>query len=244
MISPFQLLPAIDLINGRPVRLLQGDYAQKTEYNRSFDELVEIFSSFGDGIHVVDLDGAKAGSPQNFEALERICSLSKIPVEFGGGVRTMDDIQKILSTGASRVILGTSALKNQNFLKEALQKFSADCLVVGADAKNGFIATHGWEETSKISVAEFLSTLQKVGIKTVIFTDISTDGTMAGPPLQRIEELTTNFSTLEIIASGGVSSLVDIKAIQQTGACGVVFGKAFYEGKLDVSDLISFSCSC
>lgn len=233
-----QLWPAIDIINQKPVRLFKGDYTQKTEYDESFSSLSATFSSFAHGIHVVDLDGAKAGKPVNIHAIEEICRNSTIPVEVGGGIRTLEDISLLLEKGVYRVILGTSAVNDQEFLRAALEKFSAEKIVVGVDAKDGFVATHGWEEKSSLQSAIFISLLEeKFGVKTVIFTDIATDGTLSGPPVQTFESLTKKFPNLDIIASGGVACVEDFSGLEKARVKGAIFGKAFYEGRISVLDL-------
>lgn len=241
MSSPFQLWPAIDLLNGKPVRLLQGDYDQKTEYDSSLVDLAKIFSSFASGIHLVDLQGAKEGTPVHFSEIEKIVNAADVPVEVGGGIRTLEDIEKLLSLGVYRVILGTSALQNPEFLQEALVQYGVEKIVVGVDAKDGFVATHGWEEKSSVIAEGFLKRLiHDFGVRTVIYTDISTDGTLAGPPLETFSALTEAFPELDIIASGGVAHLSDIISLEQTGARGVIFGKAYYEGNISLKELSDF----
>jgi phosphoribosylformimino-5-aminoimidazole carboxamide ribotide isomerase len=235
-----QLWPAIDIINEKPVRLYKGDYSQKTEYAHCFAELVETFSAFAHGIHVVDLDGAKAGRPVNLLAIEEICKLSKIPVEVGGGIRSTEDIQRLLNIGVSRIILGTSALKDPQFAMHALEIFGPERIVIGVDAKDGNVATHGWEKDSGANAEEFIEILQnKFGVQTIIFTDISTDGTLLGPPIATFDHLVQKFPKLDIIASGGVSCAEDFQSLEKTGVTGCIFGKAFYEGKVRAEELTS-----
>lgn len=242
MKNNFELWPAIDLISGNPVRLLKGDYEQKTDYSEQFsiEDLSKIFSSFSTGIHVVDLDGAKKGSPVNIVALKKICRYSTVPVEIGGGIRSMSDIETFFSCGVSRVILGTSALKNSQFLQEALGKYGAEKIVVGVDAKDGFVATHGWQDSSSIKAEDFIAQLKEMGVATIIFTDIATDGTLTGPPLATFKKLVKQFPTLNIIASGGVSQISDIRELQKINVRGVIFGKAFYEEKITEKELLYF----
>ncbi len=242
--NTFQLWPAIDLIDGKPVRLYKGDYGQKTEYSTALSTLAEQFSECSFGIHVVDLDGAKAQAPVNFEAFEEISGNASIPFEVGGGIRNISDIQKILESGAMRVILGTSALKNPEFLKESVEKFGAEKIVVGVDAKDGMVATHGWETKSTVDAEDFIQKLSEdFGITTVIFTDIATDGTLAGPPLKTFERLVQKFPNIDIIASGGIAEISDIKKLQSLGVKGAIFGKSFYEGRISIEELKKFSAT-
>ena len=234
----FELWPAIDLIGGKPVRLYKGDYRQKTEYSTPLSTLSQQFSECSFGIHVVDLDGAKAQTPVNFSAFTEISQNASIPFEVGGGIRNISDIQNILDTGAKRVILGTSAVKNPDFLREAIETFGGGKIVVGVDAKDGMVATHGWETTSTVDAEDFIQKLSDdFGIKTIIFTDISTDGTLAGPPLKTFERLIQKFPNIDIIASGGIANIDDIKKLQSLGVKGAIFGKSFYEGKISIEEL-------
>jgi phosphoribosylformimino-5-aminoimidazole carboxamide ribotide isomerase len=237
----FELWPAIDLIDGKPVRLYKGDYDQKTEYETSLSTLAKQFSRVAFGIHVVDLEGAKKQKPVNFKAFQEIFSSSKIPFEVGGGIRNTQDIENLLAAGAKRVILGTSALKNPKFLQDAVNTFSPEKIVVGVDAKDGMVATHGWEEKSNVDAEEFIEKLQKkFGIQTIIFTDIATDGTLSGPPLKTFARLVKKFPTLHIIASGGIANMNDIQKLKEIGVQGAIFGKAFYENKISLEELENF----
>ncbi len=227
-----QLWPAIDLINGKCVRLFKGDYAQKTEYNFSLQSLADDFSAFATGIHVVDLDGAKAGHPVNQLAIQEIIQYAKVPVEVGGGIRSFRDIETVLSWGVSRIILGTKALEKPDFIDEVLEKFGSEKIVIGVDAKDGMVATHGWETASSYKAEDFMKLLEQKGVKTVIFTDIATDGTLAGPPLKTFTHLCQTFPKIDIIASGGIACMQDIANLKTTGVKGCIFGKAWYEGKI------------
>lgn len=235
-----ELWPAIDLIDGKCVRLFKGDYAQKTQYEYALSDLAKDFSSFATGIHVVDLDGAKAGRPINKTSIQEIIANSSVPIEVGGGIRSLADIETVLSWGAKRVILGTKALEDNTFLANAVQQFGSDTIVVGVDAKDGMVATHGWETASSVSAIDFIKTVIQCGGKTVIFTDIATDGTLQGPAISAIEKITTAFPDLSCIASGGIGNMNDIQALSKTKATGCIFGKAWYENKISKQDLISF----
>lgn len=233
MNTTFQLWPAIDLIDGKPVRLLQGNYAQKTEYALPLQDVSKAFSRFATGIHVVDLDGAKAKKPVNLRALQSIVESSSIPVECGGGIRTIQDIETLLALGVSRVILGSTAIDNPDFFREAMRLFGSQKIVLGVDARDGFVATHGWQKTSKIRSEALLKKLsEETDLQTIIFTDIATDGTLVGPPLETLRTLREYFPELEIIASGGIAGQEDFVKVQETGVAGAIFGKALYEGRL------------
>ncbi len=239
--NSFQLWPAIDIIDGKPVRLYKGDYSQKTEYSTSLATLAKQFSECSFGIHVVDLDGAKAATPISFSAFQEISENADIPFEVGGGIRNIVDIQKILDSGAERVILGTSALKNPEFLREAVDTFSTDKIVIGVDAQDGMVATHGWETKSTVNAEDFIQKLaDDFDIQTVIFTDISTDGTLAGPPLETFKRLVDKFPNIDIIASGGISKISDIEKLREIGVKGAIFGKSFYEGHISIEELKKF----
>lgn len=242
MKNNFEFWPAIDLIDGNPVRLLQGNYNQKTDYSKKFslENLANTFSSFATGIHVVDLDGAKKGAPVNIAALTKICRYATIPVEVGGGIRSISDIEIFFSCGVSRVILGTSALNNPKLLDESLAQYGSEKIVIGVDAKNGYVATHGWQDASTIHAEDFIAELEKKGVKTIIFTDIATDGTLTGPPLVTFKRLVRTFPALDIIASGGVSQISDIQELQKINVQGVIFGKVFYEGRITEKELFHF----
>ena len=243
MKNHFQLFPAIDLLNGKPVRLLRGNYAHKTDYSEQFslEFLARTFSEFASGIHVVDLDGAQKGESVNISAIETIVKNATIPVEVGGGIRSFETAKKLLEIGVWRVILGTSALENPQFLKDLLAEFGAEKVVVGVDTKNGMVATHGWENASEISAVTFLQNLQNLGVKTIIYTDISTDGTLGGAPIATFEKLVRDFPDFEIIASGGIAHLGDLEKLRKIPVAGAIFGKAFYEGRISTDDLKIFS---
>lgn len=237
----FQLWPAIDLLEGKPVRLLQGDYEKKTEYSCSLSEIAKIFSSFSHGIHVVDLDGAKAGIPINRDAVQEIIRSTTRPVEIGGGIRSFSDIELLLSLGASRIILGTSALENPTFLREVLFQFSSEKIVVGVDLKNGTPATHGWQQMSRIILNDFLQVLSDLCVQNIIVTDIVTDGMLSGPPIPLFQKIQRDFPKFSVIASGGVSCIKDLEDLRSAHLSGAVFGKAFYEQKISQEQLETFS---
>ena len=236
----FQLWPAIDIINGQPVRLLKGDYAQQTTYDTPLSELVATFNTFSQGIHVVDLDGAKQGKVINKKAIADIIKHAQVPVEVGGGIRSLKMANDLFELGVSRVIIGTRATQDIDFVNDLLVRFGAERVVIGVDVKDGYVATHGWENASQLRANDFIETLQKIGIQTIIYTDISTDGTLAGPPLETFTQLCKAFPELHFIASGGVGQMSDIQKLVPTGVQGVIFGKAFYEKKLPLAELQKF----
>ncbi len=237
----FQLWPAIDIIEGKTVRLLKGDYSLKTEYNYTFENLAQIFSEFAFGIHVIDLDGAKKGHPVNIEAIKKIIKNSgNAIVEVGGGIRNMKDLEKLFTIGVSRCILGTSALKDPDFLTEAIAKYGAQQIVVGVDCKNRKVATHGWETESTVTDIEFITTLEKAGIKIINYTDIATDGMLTGSATEIFAELHEKFPDMTFIGSGGIATIKDIEEVKNTGISGIIFGKAFYEQRITREELKMF----
>ena len=231
-----EIIPAIDLIDGKCVRLVQGDYNQKTIYNDDALAVAKDFINSGAKlIHVVDLDGAKAGKITNIEVIKRLVS-NNIPIEVGGGVRSFDDIDLLLNIGVKRVILGSIAVQNQDFLKEAISKYGKDKIVLGLDCKNGFVAIKGWLEDSKLSDLDMLNIFKSFGGLNVIYTDISKDGMMSGVSIDNIKKLIP--SKLNIIASGGVSSIEEVIKCKNAGCSGAIIGKAYYTGKINISEAI------
>ena len=236
----FQIIPAIDIIDGKCVRLFQGDYSQKTEYGDDPVLVAQRWHSQGATfLHLVDLDGAKAGKPINLDTVGKIAAAIPIPVEIGGGIRTIADIDAALSKGVSRVILGTVAQKNPGFVKQAVALFG-EKIVVGIDCRDGKVAVQGWTQQSEISAGELGNILVDHGIKTFIFTDISKDGTLSGPNIQATVDFAHQVNA-EVIASGGVSGLDDIKALKETrvvNLTGVIVGKALYDGKIELVEAL------
>lgn len=232
-----KIFPAIDLYDGKAVRLRKGDYDRMTVYSDNPAEIALDFKNKGaECIHLVDLEGAKTGETPNFET---VCDILKVGLfsEIGGGIRTLSTAEKYLSAGASRVILGTAAVNDINFLKEAVRLFG-ERIAVGADVKDGFIAVKGWLESSNLSLWEFSKRMQDLGVKTLICTDISRDGEMRGANLELYSQLTKELN-MEIIASGGVTGLDEIKKLRDCGAAGAIIGKAYYEGLISLDDAIS-----
>lgn len=231
------ILPAIDLLDRKAVRLLKGDYNQVTVYSNSPLEVAEKFKSLGaDYIHMVDLDGAKYGTTPNMDIVAEVAEKTGLFVEIGGGIRSMQTGKDYISAGVSRVILGTAAICDEAFLDEAVAAYG-EKIAVGADVKNGKIAVKGWLVESNVTLDEFFEKMQKKGVKNIICTDISRDGAMRGTNLELYRELSEKYS-LDITASGGVSSLDDVKALRQMNLYGAIIGKAYYTGAVDLKEAI------
>jgi len=231
------IYPAIDIIDGKCVRLQQGSYSDVTIFGDSPVEMAMKWESQGaEYLHVVDLDGARSGNSENAEIIKQIASKLTIPVQLGGGIRSLDTIETLLSKGVSRVILGTSAVNDQDMLRTALKEYK-DKIAVGIDAKDGMVAIHGWEKTSDFTAIEFARRVEVLGTKTIIYTDISRDGMLKGPNLLAMSEMAKSVG-IEVIASGGVSCLKDIIELKATGVSGVIVGKALYTGNIDLKEAI------
>lgn len=237
------IFPAIDLRGGKCVRLIQGDFGKETIYSDDVQATALKWQSMGAKfLHVVDLDGARAGSPQNLDAIKKILDAIKIPIEVGGGVRTLDDMEQLLTLGVRRVILGSVAVENPSLVAEAVNRFR-DRIVVGIDAKNNFVAVHGWEKSSTVTVTKLAKKIVAAGVKTIIYTDISKDGMLSGVDAKIFAELAKS-SGAQIVASGGVKSIDDIRAlksVESSGVVGVIVGKAIYTGSLDLSAAIELA---
>lgn len=238
--SSFIIYPAIDIRGGKCVRLIQGDYNQETVYNDSPLAAAKAWEDQGGSyIHLVDLDGAKAGHPVNDEVIGAIASGVNVPVQVGGGLRTVDDVKRLLSLGVSRVIIGTAAIEDRAFTEEVLGTYG-DKVAIGIDARNGYVATRGWLETSEVKAEELAKELASKGAETFIFTDISRDGMMQGPNVDAIVALAKS-SGRTIIASGGVSvmdDLVRLNQYRQEGVGGAIVGKALYTGSIDLAEAV------
>lgn len=232
------LLPAIDIINGKAVRLYQGDYSKEEKINKSILDIAMEFQKLGaDYIHIVDLDGAKNGEPKNHELIKSLAKTVKVPIEVGGGIRDIKTIENLLENKVARVILGTVAISNKDLLKEALKKYG-EKISVGVDCKNGFICTDGWLRNSKINYLDFCTELESMGAKNIIFTDISKDGTLNGPNLEMLKKLKETVS-VSITASGGIKDLNDIKNLNELNIYGAITGKAIYSKTLDLKEAIN-----
>lgn len=231
------LFPAIDIRGGKCVRLIQGDYSQEIIYNDSPTAMAKEWEEQGAAyIHVVDLDGAKTGDSLNKEAIQAIAGSVSIPVQVGGGIRSMEIIEAHIAAGVSRVIIGTAAIQDQQFLRDAVAKYG-DKIAVSIDARNGFVATDGWTKTSDVKAVDLLKELETIGVKTVVYTDILKDGMLQGPNFVELEMM-DRASSIDIIASGGVSTEEDIIQLRELNLYGAIIGKALYEGKLSLVKLL------
>ncbi len=232
------IIPAIDLIGGKAVRLQKGDYSRVTVYGDAPWETAQGFERDGARLlHVVDLDGAKDGTTANIETVKKIAEQTSLSVEIGGGIRDLEAVKRYADIGADRIIIGTAAVTDPQFLESAVRLYG-EKIIVGADIKDGFVAIKGWLEKSSLSCSELCKRLCAVGVKTVICTDISKDGMMSGTNRELYRELSENFS-LNIVASGGVSSLDDVRALADMGLYGAILGKAIYTGAVKLSEAIA-----
>jgi len=233
-----KLFPAIDLIGGEAVRLVRGDYAKVTVYSHAPEEVARGFEECGaEYLHVVDLEGARDGSLANLETIKKIIDSTKLFVEVGGGIRSIETVEKYISAGADRVIIGTAAVTDPEFLEEAVAKYG-ERIAVGVDIKDGKVAIKGWTEKSELGCFEFCERLSALGVKTVICTDISKDGLLGGTNLELYAEMSEKFN-MDITASGGVSSLDDIRKLSKMGMYGAILGKALYTGDVDLREALA-----
>lgn len=233
------LFPAIDLYGGKAVRLYKGNYNEMTVYS---DDPVSVAKKFEEAgakfIHLVDLEGAKTGETPNLDVISRIVSETSLFAEVGGGIRDMKTIETYLTAGVSRVILGTAAVTKEGFVEDAVKCFG-DAVAVGVDIRDGYVAIKGWTESSALRYADFLAKLAEIGVKTVICTDISRDGAMKGANHTLYGEISKAFPTIDFIASGGVSSLDDVKTLRDMKLYGAIIGKAYYTGAIDLSEALA-----
>jgi phosphoribosylformimino-5-aminoimidazole carboxamide ribotide isomerase len=229
------IYPAIDIIDGKCVRLTQGKFDQVDVYG---DDLVEIALKWKQAgakwLHMVDLDGARGRKNSNPEKIKEVALVTGLLIEVGGGIRDMNSLENVLKNGVSRAIIGTAAVKNPDFLKEAIKEFG-DKVAVGIDAKDGLVAIDGWESKSSLQAVEFARHIEAMGVKTIIYTDISRDGMMMGPNLKAMQTM-KNAVAMEVIASGGVSSIEDLQQLRSIGMPGAIVGKALYNGAINLKD--------
>ena len=234
-----RLYPAIDIKNGKCVRLLQGKFDEETIYSESPKEVAFKWQEAGASfIHVVDLDGALDGVWTNKESIKEIVNSVNIPVQTGGGIRSLDDIKERLEIGLNRVIIGTLAIKEPEIVKKAVELYGSDKIVVGIDAKDGMVAVHGWEEVSNVSALELSLKMKEYGVNTIVYTDISKDGMMMGPNIVQTKDLIEK-TNMDIIASGGVSCIEDLIEIDKINAEGAIIGKALYTNAIDLKEAIT-----
>lgn len=232
-----KIYPAIDLHDGNAVRLYKGDYNQVTIYGTPKEMALKFKKAGATFLHLVDLDGAKDGYFRNLDAVKAVIETG-IDVELGGGIRSLDHIETLLNIGVKRVILGSVAL-NLDFVKEAINKFGSEKIVIGIDCMNMMIKTHGWLNDSNINALDFVKKLENIGVKTIIFTDISKDGTLEGINLDQTKQIISN-TNIDIVASGGAKSLDDIKHAKEIGCFGIILGKSLYNGNINLEDAMKF----
>lgn len=238
MKKDIELIPAIDIIDGKCVRLTKGDYQQKTIYNDNPIDVAREFEDLGfTRLHIVDLDGAKSKHIVNDKVLKEIASATNLKIDFGGGLKTEDDIAKAFDAGANMVTIGSIAVTCPELFSQWLNKYGAERLILGADVRNGMVSINGWKEDSDQEILSFLKQYVDKGVKYVLCTDISKDGTLQGPSIPLYKEIKVAFPTLHLIASGGVGSNDDIRDLAANDIDAVVFGKAFYEGKINIKEL-------
>jgi phosphoribosylformimino-5-aminoimidazole carboxamide ribotide isomerase len=239
--NKIEIIPAIDLIDGKCVRLSQGDYNQKTVYNENPLEVAKMFEAAGiRRLHLVDLDGAKAKHIVNHKILKEISTKTNLIIDFGGGLKSDEDLEIAFNSGASMVTGGSIAVKEKDRFLKWLEKYGSEKIILGADAKNGNIAISGWEETTELPVIEFISDYHKKGISKVISTDISRDGMLSGPAFDLYSEILQILPEVEIIASGGIATMEDILKLNEMGVPGVIVGKAIYENRITLEEIERF----
>ena len=234
------VIPAIDLKDGQAVRLYKGDYNQKTVYSNNPEELAKEFETMGaKWLHVVDLDGAKDGKCINLETIRKIKQTTNMSLQLGGGIRNMETVALYLDeVGIDRVILGTAAINDPQFLKEAISKYGAKKIVVGVDVKNGYVSTSGWLKTSDVPYLDFIKELEKIGVEYIVVTDISKDGTLQGPNFKMYEQI-ASVSKINFVVSGGIKDKQNILDVAKKDYYACIVGKAYYEGKVDLKEVIA-----
>ena len=237
-----KIIPAIDIIDGKCVRLSKGDYGSKIIYNENPLEVAKMFEDSGfNYLHIVDLDGAKSSKVVNFEILESISINTNLKIDFGGGVKSTEDFKRVIDAGANQVTVGSIAVKNPLLLFDWIEQYGADTIILGADVKGLNIATDGWLETSDLTLFNFLKDYHAKGIKNVLCTDISKDGMLEGPAFELYSFIMAEYPDVDLIASGGVSCLEDVIKLKENGIPSVVIGKAIYENKIDLKELVKLN---
>lgn len=241
MSKKIKIIPAIDIIEGKCVRLSQGDYAKQKTYNENPLEVAKSFEDHGiKHLHLVDLDGAKSAKVVNWKVLESIANNTSLKIDFGGGVKSDEDIKKVFESGANQITAGSVAVKSPDKVFEWMSKYGAERIILGADVRNNKIAINGWKEESEIELFPFLDKFSKQGIEHVICTDISKDGMMAGSSITLYKEIMSRFPKMKLIASGGVSSMREIEELEELNLHGAIVGKAIYEGQISLKDVADF----
>jgi phosphoribosylformimino-5-aminoimidazole carboxamide ribotide isomerase len=237
-----QIIPAIDIIDGKCVRLTEGDYTQKTIYNEDPLEVAKAFEAAGiQRLHLVDLDGAKSGAVKNWKVLENIALNTKLVIDFGGGIKTNDDVALVFERGATLATIGSMAVANPTLFLSWVKTYGADRFFLGADVKDNHIAVNGWIQTSNIAIDSFISDYLAQGISNIFCTDVSKDGRLEGPSTALYQSLIQLFPNLNLVASGGVSSLQDLETLKAIGCAGAIVGKAIYENRISLESLQQFN---
>lgn len=233
-----ELIPAIDLIDGKCVRLTQGDYTQKNIYREDPLEVALEFEDLGiKRLHLVDLDGAKAGQVQQWKVLERLCTKTNLQIDFGGGIKTDNDMEAVLASGAFMATIGTIAVKDQQQVEEWIKVYGTDRLYLGADSKDNYIVTQGWFEQSKLETIPFIENWTKLGLTNIFCTDVRKDGMMQGPSFDLYKDIISQCNLVKLTASGGIRDLADLELLKSIGLHGAIIGKALYEGGITVVEL-------
>lgn len=236
------IIPAIDIINGKCVRLSKGDYAQQKMYNEDPVAVAKMFADAGlQRLHIVDLDGAKAGAIKNLAVLEKIAAAVNMVIDFGGGVKEITDVENVLNAGASIVTIGSLAVKQPEILEEWLIEFGTDRFLIGADVLDGEIKISGWLEDGGINIFDFVERLTSLGVTSIFCTDISKDGMMEGPSINLYKKIMEQYPGINLIASGGVSNMEDLKELKEIGCSGAIIGKAIYENLVSLQDLATLN---
>lgn len=237
-----EVIPAIDIIDGKCVRLTHGDYEQKKIYNEHPLEVAKEFEDAGlQRLHLVDLDGAKAGAVKNWKVLETIAGKTTLIIDFGGGIKTEKDVQIVFESGAALATIGSIAVKDEGMFSNWIKKFGADKFLLGADIKDEKITVSGWTEQTEIGIYDFIEKYLQKGIQQIFCTDVSKDGALQGPSTELYKNIIQKFPELHFIASGGVSSIDDVYALQEIGCKGIIIGKAIYEGRINLNELIKLN---
>ena len=238
-----EIIPAIDIIDGKCVRLTQGDYSQKTVYNEDPVEIAKMFEDAGiTRLHTVDLDGARSSHVVNTRVIERIATHTNLTIDFGGGIKSDEDLRKAFDAGAQMVTIGSVAVKEPKLFASWVETYGGEKIILGADVKNGNISISGWLEEGEQKLMDFICHHTKNGIHNVLCTDISRDGMLQGPAIELYKDIMAHYPTLHLIASGGVSCINDIERLNDAGIPAVVFGKAIYEGRINLKELERFLC--
>jgi phosphoribosylformimino-5-aminoimidazole carboxamide ribotide isomerase len=238
--AQFTPIPAVDIRGGRCVRLVEGDFSRETTYSDDPAEMARHWQAQGaQRLHVVDLDGARVGARENAQVIHRLIEAVDIPVQVGGGIRALDTARALLDEGADRVVIGTHAAEQPESLAAWVTALGAERLIVGVDARGGYVATHGWQHQTDVRVLEFCETLRKVGVERVLYTDVSRDGRLIGPDLETTRQIAR---LLRVIGSGGVASVEDLRELAEAGAEGAIIGTALYEGRLAFGDALALAC--